>query len=426
MKNLAKEQRDLAWRYSRRRVSYSAQSSFLRELRNDPDLAPWLSEAPAQVLQQALLDLDRAYSRFLKGEAGHPNWATKTGWVAFRDPQNVVIMRLSLRWGEVKIQGIGPVRVRMHRPPVGSRVCSATYIEEPDGKVFISVVFEVRKCRPARPLVADLTTAVGVDRGVAVAVATSEGDKDDRDMWTTGERRRLKKLEQERERQKRSRLAANRKLAKDHKPRKSKNQEATERAIAALHARARRRRRDFVEQESYRLAKNHRLIVFEDLHVAAMTRSARGTKDRPSSNVAQKAGLNRAVLDKGWAELQTRTEQKSIRHGHRSLKVPAPGTSITCPDPDCGVVDPASRVSRSMFVCTHCGYRGHADVTAAINILERGIKLALAGGTPVTAHPGTNRGPAGPRDPTGAEPLALAGRGSGNEKTGCITGREVA
>lgn len=161
------------------------------------------------------------------------------------------------------------------------------------------------------------------------------------------------------------------------------------------------------------LARDHRLSAFEDLHIKSMTASARGSVDAPGKNVHQKAGLTRAILDKGWYALEHRTGEKQVRHGHLHVVVPAPGTSITCPE--CAHVDKESRVSQSMFVCTNCGYEAHADLNAAEVIRERGMKLALAGGTPVAAHQGTNLGPT----LVGAEPGAVgAGQGCGNEETG--------
>jgi putative transposase len=51
------------------------------------------------------------------------------------------------------------------------------------------------------------------------------------------------------------------------------------------------------------VAKNHGLIVLEDLNIKNMTASAAGTVEEPSKNVAQKAGLNRAILEFGWYTL---------------------------------------------------------------------------------------------------------------------------
>ncbi len=429
VKNLGKEQRDLAWRYGHHSLSYTVQSKEILALRNDSECGTWLREVPAQILQQALVDLNRAYQSFFDGIAGYPQWTRYSGWYSFRDPQDVKLRVKSRRWAEVKIQGLGWMKVRYHRPMQGAGIKSATVVMEPDGKVFISVLAEFHRRQPAKPLVEDWESAVGVDRGVKVAVAAKDGlgnaDLIDREMWTPGERKRLRRLEQARERKKSAREKANREIAKENKDReargdtplaalaKSRNQEDTERQIAALHARARRRRKDFTEQVSTMLARDHRLSAFEDLHIRSMTASARGSVDAPGKNVHQKAGLTRAILDKGWYALEHRTGEKQVRHGHLHVVVPAPGTSITCPE--CAHVDKESRVSQSMFVCTNCGYEAHADLNAAEVIRERGMKLALAGGTPVAAHQGTNLGPT----LVGAEPGAVgAGQGCGNEETG--------
>lgn len=421
VKNLAKEQRDLTHRIGTRSPSYTRQSADLKELRDDPKLAPWLAEAPSQILQQAIRDTNTAYQRFFSGLSRYPTWAKKGSRASFRDPQDVKFRRLSRRWGEVKIQGVGWIRVKVHRPLVGSRITSATVVVEPDGKMFISLLCERHKRQPTKPL-AEENTVVGIDRGVAVAIATSDEELINRENWTPKEKERLRRLEQARERKKAARKSENTKAKEKGalSRRKSKKQEKTELAIAVLYGRARRRRNDFVEQESCDLAKNHRLSIFEDLHLSAMTRSAKGTVNNPGKRVAQKAGLNRSMLDKGLGAILSRTQDKVIGHGHAISCVPAPGTSITCPE--CGHVDPANRASRSVFICVACGYKAHADINAAIIIRERGIKLALAGGTPVAALRGNNSGP----DLSGAEPEHWGRRGSGNQETGCITVREVA
>ena len=132
----------------------------------------------------------------------------------------------------------------------------------------------------------------------------------------------------------------------------------------------------------------------------------------------QNAGLDRVMLDKSLGKILSRTDDKVCRHGHKVLCVPAPGTSIT--RPKCGYRDADNRTSRSVFICRHCGHTAHADINAAINIRERGMKLTYAGGTPVAAYQGTNLEPAS----VGAEPGAVRdGRGSGNKELDCITER---
>jgi putative transposase len=105
------------------------------------------------------------------------------------------------------------------------------------------------------------------------------------------------------------------------------------------------------------------VIRVENLNVKAMTRSARGTIEKPGRNVAQKTGLNRGILKSGWGLLVTRLEQKA---SGRVEKVNAAYTSQTC-NP-CKHIASDSRKSQARFVCVSCGHSANADVNAARNI----------------------------------------------------------
>jgi putative transposase len=128
------------------------------------------------------------------------------------------------------------------------------------------------------------------------------------------------------------------------------------------------------------------VIAIEDLHVQAMTRSARGTIEQPGSNVAAKAGLNRSILDAGWGQLTRLLAYKAESAGRELVRIPAPGTSQTCAA--CGNRDSTNRVSREHFSCVACGHEDHADANAAAVILAAGISRAWPepGHRPVTAE----------------------------------------
>lgn len=414
----------MAYRLGTKSPGYTLQAQDLKELRDDPQVAPWLAKIPSQILQQAVRDTDMAYRRFFAGKFRYPTWVKKGGCLSFRDPHGSdgQFRRISDKWGGAKIQGVGWVRVLTHRPLVGSRITSATVVIEPDSKMFISILCERHKRQPSKPL-SRKDTVVGIDRGVTVAIATSDGELMTRENWTIKEKERLRRLERERERKSKARKSENLRSQTKEEPTKHKSgkQKQTELKIATMHGRARRRRDDFVEQSSCTLGKLHCLGVFEDLHLPAMTHSAKGTIEEPGRRVKQKAGLNRAMLDKSHGAILARTKEKALRRGHQVLLVPAPYTSTTCSE--CGYNDPSNRASRSVFICGACGYKAHAGINAAINICERGMtKLALAGKTPVAACQGTNLEPGKP----GAEPEQQRRRGSGNQDMGYITDGKVA
>jgi putative transposase len=120
------------------------------------------------------------------------------------------------------------------------------------------------------------------------------------------------------------------------------------------------------------------VIRVEDLRIASMTRSAKGTREDPGRNVRQKAGLNRGILGAGWGLLVRRLEDKAPG---RVEKVNPALTSQRCSA--CGRVDRGSRESQAVFRCTACGFAGNADVNAALNIAA-GHAVTARGGDGIT------------------------------------------
>ena len=64
-----------------------------------------------------------------------------------------------------------------------------------------------------------------------------------------------------------------------------------------------------------------------------MSRSAKGTKEKPGKNVAQKRGLNRSISAQAWALFRKRLEDKAVNASSSVLVVPINPqfTSQTCP-----------------------------------------------------------------------------------------------
>jgi len=139
---------------------------------------------------------------------------------------------------------------------------------------------------------------------------------------TPGEERRLLGLEQRKARQVT--------FAKKHNAgRYSKRLRKTIAEIARLKARQARRRKDFTHKLTTDLAKRHGWVAVEDLRVKSMTKSAKRPKGNRGKNVAQKAGLNRAILNNAWGERRRQLLYKATHYGSELRLVPAPGPSQT-------------------------------------------------------------------------------------------------
>jgi putative transposase len=351
--NIALDQR----RWGRgHRIGKISQCRELTELRAEFD---WLAELPAQVAQQVFTELDLAFQRCWSGLAGYPQRKKKGRSAAvLRFPQDIEVRRLNRHWGEVKLRKLEWVRFRWSRELPGT-LKSATLTQR-YGEWHVAFCLE----QPDVPVEQNNLPAVGIDRGVEIAFMPSQGEPFDRAMWRAGERVRL--------------IALQRRKARQIKG--SKRFLRTCAHIDRLYRRASNRRRDFAHKTSTALAKNHGLVAVEALVVTNMTRSASGTVDAPGRNVRQKAGLNRAILDKGWGLVIEQLRYKCPQWGSLLIGVPARNTSLECAE--CGHVSPNNRPVRAVFVCEQCGHADHADRNAAINIRERGIGLAQTGGQP--------------------------------------------
>ncbi len=147
--------------------------------------------------------------------------------------------------------------------------------------------------------------------------------------------------------------------------------------LARRHARTADSRKDFIEKASTAIARTYDLIRIEDLRVANMTRSARGTTSNPGRNVQAKASLNRSILAGGWSVFATRLEHKAAG---RIEKVNPAFSSQRCSA--CGHVTSESRQSQALFRCVACGHTSNADLNAARNIAA-GHAVTARGGLPL-------------------------------------------
>ena len=141
-------------------------------------------------------------------------------------------------------------------------------------------------------------------------------------------------------------------------------------------------------------------MAVEDLEVRNMTRSAKGTKEKPGRNVRAKSGLNRSILNQGWGELRRQLEYKCARQGGKLVAVPPAYTSRQCPN--CGYESAGNRPKRDIFRCLSCGFEADADRVGAVNVLKRAgyarIACVFSGGPPVAV----SRNPPKPRPITEA------------------------
>lgn len=343
--NISLEQRR-DWYRPGRTFNFASQCREVTMLRAEVD---WLKAAPVHTLQQALKDLDRAYQNWWAGRAGYPTPRKKGLNDSFRfpDPVSIKVERTGTSSGRIKLPKLGWISLRGWYAIPGD-ICNAT-VSRQAGQWRVSVQWQ----REVPELVPSILPAVGIDRGIAIFAALSNGVNIAPGNYGKKAMRALRKAQRSLSRKKRG----------------SSNRRKAIRRVAKIQMRVANARKNFLHKLTTAIAKNHGTVVLEALKVRNMSASAKGTVAEPGKMVRQKAGLNRAILDQGWGMFRTMLSWKLVERGGKMVEVPAAYTSQTCAE--CGVVDARSRRDQSQFVCTGCGHKANADTNAAIIILRR-------------------------------------------------------
>ena len=323
------------------------------------DLTEWKKEetthfltlAPSQVLQQVCKDLDRAISDGLKKTKGFPRFKKKGHDESFRYPQG-----FKFSDNKVFLPKIGWVKFRksqdMHGTPKNVTVSKRA------GEWYISVQVEAEIAWQEHP---NMNSEVGIDMGIAQFATLSDGHI-------------LKPCNSYRKNQ-RKLMIEQRALSRKEKG--SHNRKKQIFRIQRLHKRIADSRLDYLHKATTWIAKNHGKVVLEDLKIVNMSKSAKGTMEKPGRKVAAKSGLNKSILDQGWYEFKRQLGYKLSWSGGELILVDAKNTSRRCQT--CGHVSKNNRKSQSSFCCVSCGHRDHADINAAKNILAAGHAVSACG-----------------------------------------------
>jgi len=305
---------------------------------------PWLKDAPSQALQHALKNLDRAFTNFFAKRTEYPRFKKRGFGDSFRFPQGLNLDQANDR---IFLPRLGWVRYRNSREALG-KLRNVT-VSGRNGKWFVSIQTEREVEQPVAH-----GEAVGIDMGVVRFATLSDGTivpSLDSFNWHAAE---LCKAQQGMSRKK--------KFSNNWKKAKAK--------VQRIHVRIANARRDYLHKVSTTISKNHAMVVIEDLQVSNMSRSSAGTVLSPGKNISAKSGLNKSILDQGWAEFRRQLEYKLSWNGGELIAVPPMNTSRTCPS--CGHISADNRKSQAAFACVDCGFEENADLVGAINVLRAG------------------------------------------------------
>ena len=147
-----------------------------------------------------------------------------------------------------------------------------------------------------------------------------------------------------------------------HKKPHSKNRKAASMRLGRLHQRIANIRRAHVHALTHRVAKTHRHVVLEDLHIAGMMRNR---------------SLARHIADSCWGQFARQLQYKGPWYGCQVSAVDrwAPTSKTCC---RCDWVAPSMPLQVRTFGCVACGWTADRDANAAANCARWVSKSQLA------------------------------------------------
>jgi putative transposase len=346
--NASLQERRDAYRMAGKRINYYDQANQLPDIK---DIREEYRDIHSQVLQDVLRKADKAFKAFFarckRGKTpGYPRYKGYHHFDSFTYPQGGYSLTHDHR---VCLSKIGSIKVKLHREIKGS-IKTCTIKRE---GVHWYVVFTCEVEQEPLPMSDE---AAGIDLGLLHFATLSNGSTIENPRYFRKGEKKLATLQQSLARKKRG----------SHRRKKVVQQ------VGKAHRKVRNQRADFLHKASHTLVNAYGLIVFEELQPANMSKRAKPKQDEQGKYLpnggSAKSGLNKSIVDAGWALFQQFCTYKAANAGRDVLLVNPKYTSQICSG--CGTVK-KKELSERWHSC-ECGTELDRDHNAAINILRLG------------------------------------------------------
>ena len=330
--NCALEERISAWKVCRKSINYYDQANQLKQMRIEGLIGIANYSSCQDVLRRLNNTFSAFFSRLKSGKKpGFPRFKPSRRWDTLTFPSYGDGCKLVDKL--IYIQGVGQIKIKLHRPIEGK--IKTVSIKREAGRWF--VVFSV-EC-DAVPLAAS-TEAVGIDVGLSSFATLDDGTEIDNPRFYKEAERKLR--------------IAQRRIARRTNKRSNRRRKAVQ-LLQRQFAHIRAQRSDFHHKFSRTIVNRYGLIAVEDLNIKGLASGM----------------LAKSVNDDGWGSFLNMLAYKAESAGREFVKVDPHGTSQTCL---CGARVPKKLWDR-WHSCTACGLERARDHVSAQLILRMGIVL---------------------------------------------------
>ncbi|MEQ8753414.1 MAG: transposase [Coleofasciculus sp. G1-WW12-02] len=315
----------------RKAPTYSSQCGSLTQAKKN---IPELKKVHSQVLQQTLKRLQLAFEGMWKNGRGFPRYKKAGRMRSFVFPS---LSNQPIEGSHVRLPKMGLIKFKQSRSiPEDAVIKQARVVRRASGwyvQLTLQWKVDVPEINPSG-------TSIGIDVGISHFAAVSNGRLFANPQPFKRLERKLKSLQ---------RKVTNKRFG-------SNNRAKAQAKVSRLHERIANTRKNYHWELAHNLCDWAEMIFAEQLNLKALSRGF----------------LSKHCLDAGWGQFLDILSQCCFKRGVYFQKVPAAGTSQTCPK--CLKETGRKKLSQRVHKCQFCGYTCDRDVAAAKVVEIRGLQ----------------------------------------------------
>ena len=317
--------------------------------------AVFLQEIDSIVIRKSLFNLDDAYKKLFNKTGGYPKFKSKYNKNSYNTTavynnyknKEYCNIELDLTNRQIKLPKLNWVKIKGYRNinNINGKIKSATISREPNGKYYVSVLYEMYDKIP----VINHRTIVGIDLGIKKLLTLSEGTTYDNNKYIDKYEKRIKRKQRELSR----------------KEKGSKNYYKCKKKLAILHSKLANARKFYTHKITKNITDEYDIITCEKLKTKEMI--IKGKDNKLSSKI------NDATFSEIVRQLQYKTKYKGKYFYQINTYYPSSQICSRCDNQDKRYKD----LTRREYKCTKCGVKLDRDLNASINIMFEGLKLHM-------------------------------------------------
>ena len=316
---------------------------------------PFLQEVDSIVLTKSIFNLDDDYKKLFNKTGGYPKHKSKNNRNSYNIPstykkykdKEYCNIELDLTNRQIKLPKLKWVKIRGYRniDNINGKIKSATISREPNGKYYVSILYEMYDKVP----IIKPRTIVGIDLGIKKLLTLSDGTVYDNNKYIDKYTKRIKRKQRELSR----------------KEKGSKNYYKCKKELAILYSKLANARKFYTHKITKDITDEYDIITCEQLKTKEMI--IKGKDNKLSSKI------NDATFSEIIRQFQYKARYKGKVFYQINTYYPSSQICSRCSAQDKRYKD----LTRREYKCLKCNQEIDRDLNASINIMFEGLKLYM-------------------------------------------------